>query len=36
VQTSQLLPQDVAGMAWLGDKLVVGLANGQAVALDAK
>jgi hypothetical protein len=36
VQTSQLLPQDVTGLAWLDRKLVVGLANGQVVALAVK
>jgi hypothetical protein len=36
VQTSQLLPQDVAGLAWLDDKVVVGLANGEIVGLAAK
>ena len=36
VQTSQLLPQDVTGLVWLDGKLVVGLANGQVMALTAK
>src|SRR5262249_34019150 len=36
VRTSQLLPQDLAGMAWLDGKLVVGLADGQVVALNAR
>jgi hypothetical protein len=36
VHTSQLLPQDVAGLVWLDDKLIVGLADGQVVALTAK
>lgn len=36
VRFSQLLEQDVTGLAWLGEKLVVGLANGQLVALTVK
>jgi hypothetical protein len=36
VRTSQRLPQDVAGLAWLDGKLVAGLANGQVVALAAR
>jgi hypothetical protein len=31
--TSQMLPQDVTGLAWLGNLLVVGLADGRVVAL---
>jgi len=36
LHTSQLLPQDIAGLVWLDGKLVVGLADGQLVALQAK
>jgi hypothetical protein len=36
VQSVQLLPQDVTGLAWLDGKLVAGLANGQIVALTVK
>jgi hypothetical protein len=36
VRTSQLLPQDVAGLTWLEGTLVAGLANGQVVALAVK
>jgi hypothetical protein len=33
LRTSQLLPQDLTGLAWLGGKLVVGLADGRVLAL---
>jgi hypothetical protein len=36
VKSSQQLAQDVADMTWLGGRLVVGLADGSIVALDAK
>jgi hypothetical protein len=36
VQSVQLLPQDITGLAWLDGKLVAGLANGQVVALAVK
>jgi hypothetical protein len=36
VQSVQLLPQDITGLAWLDGKLVAGLANGQVVALTVK
>ncbi len=33
VRTAQLLPHDVTGLAWLDGKLVVGLSDGEVVAL---
>jgi hypothetical protein len=36
VQSVQVLPQDITGLAWLDGKLVAGLANGQVVALAVK
>ena len=33
VKSQQVLPQDISAMAWLGDILVVGLADGRVVAL---
>ncbi len=33
LRTSQLLPQDLTGLAWLGGKLVVDLADGRVLAL---
>lgn len=36
VKFGQMLPQDVAAMAWAGKTLVVGLADGRILALDAK
>jgi hypothetical protein len=33
LRTSQLLPQDLTGLAWLNGKLVVGLADGRVLAL---
>ncbi|MBE3069300.1 MAG: PQQ-binding-like beta-propeller repeat protein, partial [Planctomycetes bacterium] len=36
VATAQRLEQDVADMAWLGGRLVVGLADGTVLGLDAK
>lgn len=36
IATAQRLDQDVADMAWLGGRLVVGLADGTVLGLDAK
>jgi hypothetical protein len=36
VQSSQLLRQDVTGLAWLDGKLVAGLANGQVIGLSER
>jgi hypothetical protein len=36
LKTEQQLPQDIAQLAWCGGKLVVGLADGKLVALQAK
>ena len=36
VYSRQLLPQDITGLAWLGGKLVVGLADGRLLALTAE
>ena len=36
VRTAQLLPHDVTGLAWLGGKLVVGLSDGEVVALSVQ
>jgi hypothetical protein len=36
VKFAQMLPQDVAAMAWSGKTLLVGLADGRLLALDAK
>ena len=33
LRTSQLLQQDLTGLAWLDGKLVVGLADGRVLAL---
>jgi hypothetical protein len=35
-KSRQQLPQDITALAWLGDSLVVGLADGRVVALAAK
>ena len=34
VISAQLLPQDIAGMAWFNGRLVVGLADGRLLGLD--
>ncbi len=34
VRAEQRLPQDITAMAWLGNRLVVGLADGRVLALD--
>jgi len=36
VRTAQLLPHDVTGLAWLDDKLVVGLSDGEVIALGVR
>jgi hypothetical protein len=36
IRVEERLPQDVSAMVWLGDRLVVGLANGRVQALEAK
>jgi hypothetical protein len=36
VRTEQRMPQDVTALAWLGDRLIVGLADGRVQALDVK
>ena len=36
LKSSQVLPQDVAGMAFAGGKLVVALADGRLLALAVK
>ena len=36
VLTEQLLPQDITALAWAGDRLVVGLADGRVMALETK
>lgn len=36
VKTSQSFPYDVADLGWIGDRLVVGLADGRVVGLDVK
>ena len=33
IRTAQLLPHDVTGLAWLDGKLVVGLSDGEVIAL---
>ena len=33
VKSQQVIPQDISAMAWLGDTLVVGLADGRVVGL---
>ena len=35
VKNTQLLPQDIAGLAWFDGKLIVGLADGRLMALVA-
>jgi hypothetical protein len=35
-KTLQQMPQDITGLAWLGGKLIVGLADGRVVALEVK
>ena len=35
-KSCQQMPQDITGLAWLGDRLIVGLADGRVVALAAK
>ncbi|MDB5303657.1 MAG: hypothetical protein JWM97_1206, partial [Phycisphaerales bacterium] len=35
-QSAQVLPSDIADMAWVEGKLVVGLADGSVVALQPK
>ncbi|MBI3921464.1 MAG: hypothetical protein HY318_08620, partial [Armatimonadetes bacterium] len=36
LKSQQTVPQDVCGMAWMGSRLVVGLADGRVVALETK
>jgi hypothetical protein len=36
VRAEQRMPQDVTAMVWLGDRLIVGLADGRVQALDLK
>jgi len=36
VKAQQLLPQDLAGMTWVGDLLIVALADGRVLALQVK
>ena len=33
VQTQQLMPHDIAGLAWVGGRLAIGLSSGQVVLL---
>ena len=34
-RTQQMMPQDIGAIAWFGDKLILGLADGMAMALEA-
>jgi hypothetical protein len=36
VKAAQSFPSDIAGLAWSGDRLVVGLADGRVIGLDVK
>jgi hypothetical protein len=36
IKYEQQLPQDATALAWLGGRLIVGLADGRVVALDTK
>jgi hypothetical protein len=36
VKSEQQMPQDVTALTWLGDKAIIGLADGRVVALEAK
>jgi hypothetical protein len=36
VKAEQQMPQDVTALTWLGEKLVVGLADGRVMALTVK